>query len=100
MSESEIEAKIVAAGKTGPRLTPDDIDRAIVGEYFHVIPDTTVTVCALYLRNGFVVIGESAAASANNFDEEIGRSIARQHAREKIWVLEGYLLRQKLREAE
>ena len=42
------------------------------------------------------VIGESAAASAANFDESIGRRIARDNARNKIWALEGYLLRTKL----
>ena len=30
------------------------------------------------------------------FDEEIGRSIARSNARDKIWQLEGYLLRERL----
>lgn len=48
------------------------------------------------LKNGFTVTGESAAASPENFDAEIGRKIARQNAREKIWMLEGYLLKQRL----
>jgi hypothetical protein len=38
----------------------------------------------------------SSAASLENFDAEIGRRIARQNAREKIWALEGYLLKQVL----
>jgi hypothetical protein len=42
------------------------------------------------------VTGESAAASPENFDEQIGRKIARDNARNKIWALEGYLLRSKL----
>lgn len=40
--------------------------------------------------------GESAAASPENFDEAIGRRIARDKARSKIWALEGYLLRERL----
>ena len=95
-SETEIEADIVAAGKTAPRLTPTDIDAAIEAEAYHVFPGTTLTVCALTLRNGYTVTGESAAASPENFDAEIGRKIARDNARNKIWGLEGYLLRQKL----
>jgi hypothetical protein len=57
-------------------------------------------VCALTLRNGFIVTGESAAASHENFDEGIGRKIARENARTKIWALEGYLLRQRLYSGE
>jgi hypothetical protein len=72
------------------------IDATIVGEDYHVFPDTTMTVCALKLRNGFIVIGESAAASPENFNAELGRKIARDNARNKIWALEGYALRNKL----
>lgn len=95
-TEAEIEAEIVAKGLNAPRLGPAMIDAAILAEQFHVFPGTTMTVCALTLRNGFVVVGESAAASPENFNEEIGRKIARDHARDKIWALEGYLLRQSI----
>lgn len=47
-------------------------------------------------KNGFHVVGESAPASPENFDEAIGRKIARDHARNKIWALEGYMLKTKL----
>lgn len=95
-NEAVIEKEIQSKGLNAPRLTPDLISAAIVGEDYHVFPGTTMTVCALKLRNGFVVIGESAAASPENFDEVIGRRIARDNARNKIWALEGYLLRSKL----
>lgn len=95
-SEAAIEAELKTKGLNAPRLTPADIDAAIVGEDFHVFAGTTMTVCALKLRNGFVVIGESAAASPENFDATIGKRIARDNARNKIWALEGYLLRSKL----
>lgn len=58
-----------------------------------------LTFCVLVLRNGFTVTGESACASPENFNQEIGNKIARTNAREKIWALEGYLLKQKLYEA-
>lgn len=95
-SEQDIEAEIQAKGKTAPRLTPDKIDAAIADEAYHVFPGTTLTVCCLTLQNGFTVTGESAAASPANFDEEIGRKIARENARQKIWAFEGYLLRERL----
>lgn len=99
MNEAEIENEIQAKGLNAPRLTPDLIDAAIVSEQYHVFPGTTMTVCALTLRNGYIVTGESAAASPENFDTAIGRRIARDNARNKIWALEGYLLRQRLSEA-
>ena len=54
-----------------------------------------LTFCALVLKNGFTVTGESACASPENFDAEIGRNIARQNAVQKIWPLMGYELRSK-----
>ena len=94
--EAQIEAEIQRKGLVAPRLTPDLIDQAITSEQYHVFPGTTMTVCALTLRNGYIVTGESAAASPENFDQTIGRKIARDNARNKIWALEGYLLREKL----
>lgn len=98
--ETQIENEIKAKGLNAPRLNPEMIDATIVSEQYHVFPNTTLTVCALTLRNGFIVVGESAAASPENFNQEIGRKIARDNARNKIWALEGYLLREKLNQAK
>lgn len=95
-SEAAIEAEIATKGLNAPRVTPASIDAQIVSEDYHVFPETTVTVCALHLRNGYVVTGTSAAASPANFDHAIGRRIARDNARNQIWALEGYTLRNKL----
>lgn len=100
MNEAEIEQQIVEKGLTGPRITPEFIDALIVAEQYHVFKDTSVTVCCLTLANGFCVVGHSACASRQNFDEEIGRKIAQAEARDKIWELEGYRLRQKLSDLE
>jgi len=94
--EAQIESEIQAKGLNAPRLTPALIDAAIVSEQYHVFPGTTLTVCAMTLRNGYIVTGESAAASPENFDKAIGRKIAYDSARNKIWGLEGYLLRERL----
>ena len=96
MNEQQIEQEIQSKNLTAPRITPEHIDSVIVGEDYHVFPGTTMTVCCLKLANGFTVVGESACASPENFDEEIGKKIARTQARDKIWALEGYALRQKL----
>lgn len=99
-TEASVEAELKTKGLNAPRITPQDIDATIVGEDYHVFPGTTVTVVALHLRNGYVVIGKSAAASPENFDLDIGYRIARDDARNQIWALEGYLLREKLYAAE
>lgn len=55
-----------------------------------------LTLCVIVLNNGFTVTGESACASPENFDRDVGRQIARQNAEQKIWPLMGYVLKQKL----
>ena len=99
-SEKEIEQEIQDKQLNAPRLNPQHIDDTIVDEQYYVFPDSTVTICRLILKNGFSVTGESASASPENFDEEIGRKIARGNARDKIWQLEGCLLVDKLSKSE
>lgn len=113
-TDQAIEQEIVAKGKTAPRITPAHIQAVITSEHFFTAamgvdmsdPEMTdakmppalhlLTFCVLVLSNGFTVTGESACASPENFDAEIGRKIARQNAEQKIWALEGYVLRNKL----
>lgn len=120
MNERALENEIQEKGLNAPRLTPADIDAAIDSEHYFTALEgvdghyrggleaqavdnaqslSLLTFCVLVLKNGFTVTGESACASPENFDSEIGRKIARENARQKIWPLEGYLLRQKLHEA-
>jgi len=94
--EQVLEAMIQDAGLKAPRLTPSDIDAKIKDVQYYLFPGTTLMVCAMTLTNGFVVTGESASASPENFNLTIGRKIAFEKARDKIWSLEGYLLKQKL----
>ena len=96
MNENELQKEFIAKGLTAPRITPAEIDAAIVAEAYYVFPGTTLTVVCLTLANGFTVVGESACASPENFNAEIGRKLAREHARNKIWQLEGYRLRSAL----
>ena len=59
-------------------------------------PLELLTFCVLVLKNGFTVTGESACASPENFDAELGRKIARRNAVQKIWPLMGYALKGRL----
>lgn len=111
MDNQAIEKEILAKGLTAPRVTPQDIERNIAEEAYFTgaeavqfrggqvaenSPLRLLTFCVLILRNGFTVTGESACASPENFNAELGRKIARQNAVQKIWPLEGYLLRERL----
>ena len=95
-NEQELEQEIQDKGLTAPRLTPALIDAAIKDKSFYVLGKSCVTICCLTLVNGFTVTGESACASPENFDAEIGEKIAFDNAKDKIWMLEGYLLKEKL----
>lgn len=112
-TEKQIEREIQAKGLNALRLTPSHIDskikaiRYLTGDvapvfahedYFAKEDKSTprLTICILTLENGFTVTGESACASPENFDKLIGQKIAYENARNKIWMLEGYLLKQKL----
>lgn len=121
--DNAIEQEIQAKGLTAPRVTPADIEANIASDHFFTghqaalmsvgaeqwrnsqtfggdpeIPEALrlLTFCVLVLRNGFTVIGESACASPENFDAELGRKIARQNAAAKVWPLMGYELRSRL----
>lgn len=111
-SDDGIEQMIQAKGLTAPRVTPADIDANIASEnYFTAMdgvranhplrvrgetPLSLLTFCVLILKNGFTVTGESACASPENFDAEVGKRVARANAVNKIWPLMGYELRSKL----
>jgi len=60
-------------------------------QYFQV-PDTTLTLCILFMVNGFTVRGESACVDPKHFDKEKGEKLAYEDAFRKLWPLEGYLL--------
>lgn len=114
-----LEREIQAKANRAPRVTPADLEAEIVGESFftaadgvcgastglpgadllpeYVIPPLSLlTFCVLVLRNGFTVTGESACASPENFNAEIGRRIARENAVNKVWPLLGFRLRDEL----
>lgn len=95
--DQAIENEIQAKGLNAPRITPARIDEVCSKPaQFHVFPGTTLTVCCLELQNGFTVTGESACASPENFDRQIGERLAYEDAKRKVWVLAGYALRERL----
>ena len=123
MNDQELEQEIQAKGLTAPRVTPAQIQTKIKKEFYftanegvygntflnspeetkifvHQDPLKLLTFCVLVLDNGFTVTGESACASPENFDPEIGKKIAKDNAIQKVWALEGYLLKEQLHQSK
>lgn len=117
MSEQAIEQQIQDKGLNAPRLTPRHIDAVIVEEHYFTAEDgatnappdmcnrgefphlAQITFCVLILKNGYKITGVNhSSVSPENHDLEMGRKLAYEDARNKIWQLEGYLLKQKLYE--
>lgn len=123
MNDQDIEHEIQEKGLTAPRITPDDIEANIIAEHYFTAADgrngalaadtyvgrekpeagdadlaplKLLTFCVLVLSNGFTVTGESACASPENFNAEIGNKIARANAVDKVWPLMGYALKSRL----
>lgn len=113
ISAQSIERQIIAKGLTAPRVTPAEVEANINGEFCFTVGNAAralncpvseavdlLTICVLTLKNGYTVTGESACASPENFDADVGRQIARANAVNKIWPLMGYELKQSLFERE
>lgn len=80
-------------------VTKEGIQDKIQSRMFTRIPGTTITLCVLTLENGYTVTGESACADPANYDQEKGEAYAEEAAIDKVWPLEGYLLKEKLHKA-
>lgn len=112
----DLETQIALRCSKGARVTPDDLEKNIRSEFYFTASEgvlgasemgtrpagiaeslNRLTICVLVLANGFTVTGESACVSAENFDAEIGRKVARKNAVEKIWPLMGYALLSRVR---
>lgn len=102
-----------AARSTHPRVSLADMEGKISAQHYFTAgaavtalnqpkqidsPLDLLTICVLIMRNGFTVIGKSAPASPENFDEEKGRRFAYEDAIKQLWPLEGYALRERLAE--
>lgn len=81
------------------KVTKASIEAKIVKVDYVVLPDSTVTLCNITMRNGFSVRGESACVDPRNFNIEIGKSLAYKKAFDELWPLEGYLLAERRHQA-
>lgn len=122
MPHADIEQDIQAKGLNAPRVTPQALESEIASEHYFTGAEGALgaykmhgdkhqgsapsahndaalrrlTLCVLVLRNGFIVTGESACASPENYDAQLGRKIARGSAVNKMYPLLGFRLRDQL----
>lgn len=116
MSVSE---KEIAAIAVAPRVTKEQLESAIHRvDYFSaadgvrsatppglrtVVPAEglkLLTICVITLKNGFTVRGESACASPENFNKDIGQRLAYENAFNHLWPLFGFQLKEDLHRIE
>lgn len=117
MNDEQIEQEIQAKGMTAPRITTDDIEASIASTHYFTAEQGAhaafqdgegdppryggqlglITICVMVLQNGHRIVGvNEGPVSAENFNSELGRKLAREKAVDQIWPLLGYELRIKL----
>lgn len=112
MNSLQASDALAASVAVAPRVTLANIEAAIEHTFYftghravlmtsavgRTVPREleTLTICLMVLKNGFTVVGKSAAASPENFDAEVGRKFAYDDGVRQLWPLMGFALRDKL----
>lgn len=78
------------------KVTLADIQAKVKKTVYTILPDTTTTICQLFMENGYVVLGTSACVDPKQFNKALGEMYAYEDAMNKCWPLEGYLLAEEL----
>lgn len=92
ITRAEADASLSAA--PAPRVTIESMEAKVASaEYFR---SKTLTICILTVANGFTIVGKSACASPENYNQALGERYAYDDAFRQIWAFEGYLLREQL----
>lgn len=73
-----------------------DIQAKVKKTVYTILPDTTTTVCQLFMENGYVILGTSACVDPAKFNKATGEKYAYEDAINKAWPLEGYLLSEEI----
>lgn len=83
-------------GKPVPRVGRDDVRAEIKEIQYYRFPDSVVTVCCITTRNGFYVVGKSMCQHPSMFNEELGRTFAKEDAEEQILEHLVYQMKQRI----
>lgn len=77
--------------KKAERITVGDIDD-FVKDTFSVKLGSKTTNTTLVLLNDYEVHGQASCVKAENYDIEIGKKLAEEKAKDKVWELLGFVL--------
>ena len=95
-SSSDLQRSLEPVEVPTYRLSEESVLDAI--RSIHYYSYGVFTVCFLTLVNGFIVTGESAVVDPGNFDADTGRMEAYENALDKVRMLEGYRMKQRMYE--
>lgn len=100
MNDQAIEQAVQDKGLTAPRVSLTDLEANIAEtEIVKYVSKSGQVLrwAVLTTRNGFSVAGKpSCSASSANDNQEIGEKIAIDNARQELWPLMGYALKERL----
>ena len=72
------------------KVSKDQVEAAVVGKNFTLMPDGRTMVCTLTLESGFTVRGESWVVDATEFVKELGEKYSYERALDQVWMFLGY----------
>ena len=72
-------------------ITQENVDN-FIAHYDYCKMGEKTTVVKATLKNGFVIIESSSCVDVANYDDEIGANICKEHIKNKVWELLGFLL--------
>ncbi len=92
------DAEAAAVQQTPNRVTLESMEAKVVSiDTFHPKFAPHMTISAVEMENGFVLVGKSAPADPENFDADLGAKFAYEDAIRQLWPHEGYLLCEQLK---
>ena len=90
-----------AVAKTPHRVSLESIKAKVKSCSFINPGDVPhMTIAIMTMENGFTIVGTSKPVDRDNFDLDLGRKFAEENALSQAWLLEGYLLHERLFEGQ
>lgn len=99
-SDAGMDRQMEASGATAPRITNDDVlDNIVDVDYVKYVSKSGQVLrwAVLTTKSGFAVTGRpSAAVSPENDNVAIGEKVAYDNAKQELWPMMGYALKNDL----